>query len=411
VNDLQPIDDQLRILAPQVLATMIRRHRQFDVCEDAVQESLIAAATQWPAAGVPDNPRGWLLTVAERRFVDAVRRDQARQRREDAHARSPAPEGDDATDASGEAPERDDSLTLLVMCCHPALTAASQIALTLRALGGLTTAEIASAFFVPEATMAQRISRAKATVAAVGATFDLPSADELPARLAAAMHVLYLIFNEGHTTSAGASLSRPDLSAEAIRLVRILVASRPDDHEARGLLALMLLTDARRAARTGPDGSPVNLADQNRDLWDRASIAEGVTLVTSALATGAPGPYQLQAAIAAIHDEAPSDAETDWPQIVGLYDLLLAIAPNPMAALSRAIAWSRVHGPEAGLAALADLETDPRLAHSHRLHAARGQLLRELGEDDQARDAYVTAARLATNEPERRHLLTQSGRG
>ncbi|GIF62943.1 RNA polymerase sigma24 factor [Asanoa ishikariensis] len=390
--DLEPL---LRDLAPQVLAAVVRQYGDFDAGEDAVQEALLAAATQWPVNGMPDNPRGWLITVASRARIAAWRRDSARDRRERTATRLDAP-------AAAPAPAADDTLTLLLLCCHPALTPASQVALTLRAVGGLTTAEIARALLVAEATVAQRISRAKQKIRAAGARFTLPPVEELPARLAAVLHVLYLIFNEGYTASSGERLHRVELTAEAIRLVRALHARLPRDGEVAGLLALMLLTDARRPARTRPDGALVPLAEQDRARWDRSAIVEGVDLVSAALTQTAVGPYQLQAAIAAVHDEAPSAADTDWPQILGLYDALDRIAPGPMVTLNRVVAVAMVHGPDAGLAALSAAE--PALGAHHRVAAVRAHLLETAGDRAGAKAAYEQAARQTLSEPERAYL-------
>jgi RNA polymerase sigma factor (sigma-70 family) len=368
----------------------------FDLCEDAAQDALLAAAQQWPVDGVPDNPRAWLLTVATRRLTDRIRSDSARRRREEEFARR-EPE-------RGETVDQDDSLTLLFLCCHPALTAPSQIALTLRSVGGLTTAEIAQAYFVPEATMAQRITRAKLRLTETGATFAMPSADEWPDRLAAVRHVLYLVFNEGYTATAGPDLTRPDLTAEGIRLTRQLHALLPDDGEVTGLLALMLLTEARRPARVAADGALIPLADQDRTRWNHGLIAEGVALVSSALTTAALGPYQVQAAIAAVHDEAPDTATTDWPQILHLYAILEELAPNPMVTLNRAIALAMVRGPRAGLGLLDEAGADPRLARHHRLPAVRAHLLELDGDLAGARDAYLAAGRRTLSRPERRYL-------
>jgi RNA polymerase sigma factor (sigma-70 family) len=406
------VEDRLRALAPQVLGALVRRHGQFDACEDAVQEALIAAAAQWPAEGVPDNPRAWLLTVAGRRLTDAWRSDSARRAREDsALAAEPldarvAPGADAGLatlDDGADHPDEDDTLTLLLHCCHPALSAPSQIALTLRAVGGLTTAEIASAFLVPEATMAQRISRAKARIRATGTVFALePARAEREERLRTVLHVLYLVFNEGYTASSGAELARADLTAEAIRLTRAVRRLLPDDGEVGGLLALMLLTDARRAARTAADGSLVPLAEQDRGRWNAGEVAEGVALVTDALSRAPLGPYQVQAAIAAVHAEAIDADETDWRQIVALYRVLERIAPNPMVTLNHAVAVAMVDGPRAGLALLAAL--DGALAESHRLVAVRAHLLEMAGDLGAARDAYREAARQTTSLPEQRHL-------
>jgi RNA polymerase sigma factor (sigma-70 family) len=404
-------EDLLRDLAPQVLSALVRRHGGFDACEDAVQEALLAAALQWPDSGIPDNPRGWLVTVASRKLVDQVRSEAARRRREDALALATpqaallAPPADTAPAA-----DQDDSLALLFLCCHPALSPPSRIALTLRAVGGLTTAQIAAAFLVPEATMAQRISRAKRAVKAAGAALALPEGAEREERLAEVRHVLYLVFNEGYTTSGGEGLTAPELSTEAIRLTRLLHRLVPDDAETAGLLALMLLTDARRAARTGPHGELVPLAEQDRGRWDARLIAEGVDLISATLPRGQVGPYQLQAAIAAVHDEAGHPDDTDWPQILALYDLLQRCGPNPVVALNRAVAVAEVHGPSAGLDLLAELEGDERLVGHHRLLATRAHLLERLGERADAAHAYREAARRAGSVLERRHLTERARR-
>jgi RNA polymerase sigma factor (sigma-70 family) len=400
--------DLLRELAPQVLGALLRRFGHFDLCEDATQEALLAAALQWPREGTPDNPRGWLITVAARRLMDAARSEQSRRRRED-HVAVATPQSELLSPAADADPgqDRDDSLTLLFGCCHPALSAPSQIALTLRAVGGLTTAQIAAAFLVPEATMAQRISRAKQAIKASEIPLAGPASEaERGDRLRAVLHVLYLIFNEGYTAAQGDELTRPDLSAEAIRLARWLRRLLPEDGEVAGLLALMLLTEARRPARTSPDGELVPLAEQQRGDWDRALIAEGVELITGTLAASGPavGAYQLQAAIAAVHDEAADVDTTDWPQILALYDLLDRVAPNPASSLSRVVAVARVHGPAAGLDTLAELESDRRMAGYHRLLATRAHLLGLAGQHGPAAAAYRDAARRATSVPERRYL-------
>ncbi|WP_214409472.1 RNA polymerase sigma factor [Sphaerisporangium fuscum] len=402
----EPLEDLLRRLAPQVLAALMRSYGRFDTCEDAVQEALLAAATQWPEQGTPGNPYGWLVTVATRRFTDWVRSDVARRRREDADLLATPPSMLVAAPADQPSPGgHDDSLTLLFLCCHPSLSPPSQIALTLRAVGGLSTAEIAHAFFVPEATMAQRISRAKQTIRKAGAQFAPPPAAERAERLKAVLHVLYLMFNEGYAVTSGSRLQRHDLTAEAVRLARLVHRLLPDEAEAAGLLALMLLTEARREARTHEDGSIVPLPEQDRDRWDQELIAEGVALISETLAaTSRLGPYQLQAAIAAVHDEARRAEDTDWPQIVALYELLERLAPNPMATLSKSVAVAMVHGPEAGLDIVAKLEADDRLARHHRLHAVRAHLLEMAGRGQDARDSYRTASRYATSLPEKRYL-------
>ena len=389
------IEEQLREQAPQVLSALVRRYGDFDACEDAVQEALLAASLQWPGDGVPDNPRGWLITVASRRRIEVLRNEAARQRREETIAAAPEPE---------PASSVDDSLTLLMLCCHPSLSPQSQVALTLRAVGGLTTSEIARAFLVPEATIGQRISRAKAKLQ--GARFALPPASEQPERLAAVLHVLYLIFNEGYTASSGSSLHRVELSAEAIRLTRQLHSALPHEGEVAGLLALMLLTDARRPARTTADGALVPLPEQDRTRWDAQAISEGTELIASTLQSAPVGPYQLQAAIAAVHDEAKRAEDTDWREILMLYELLESTAPGPMVTLNRIVAVAMVHGPAAGLALLDD--ADPALKDHHRLAAVRAHLLELSGDRPAARSAYQLAARLTQSVPEQRYLQTRA---
>ncbi|MCU1683558.1 MAG: sigI2 [Amycolatopsis sp.] len=405
------VEDLLRQSAPQVLGTLIRRYGRFDACEDAVQEALLDAALQWPKQGIPDNPRTWLVTVAGRRMADQWRSDQARRRREET-VFAQAPLADLVAPAPGEdrAADGDDTLTLLFMCCHPALSPPSQVALTLRAVGGLTTAEIARAFLVPEATMAQRISRAKQRVKATGASFALPPKTERAERLQVVLHVLYLIFNEGYTASAGPELQRADLTAEAIRLARGVRGLLTEDGEVAGLLALMLLTDSRRPARTRPDGSLVPLAEQDRTRWNSAFITEGVALITETLARSPVGPYQLQAAIAAVHAEAAHVEETDWPQIVALYNVLEHVSPNPMASLNQAVAVAMVDGPQAGLALVAKLDTEDALAGHHRLDAVRAHLHEMDGDRAAAGAAYRRAARRTTSIPEQRYLDAQADR-
>ncbi len=404
------IEDLLRPLAPQLIGALVRRYGHFDACEDAAQEALLAAAVQWPDQGVPASPRGWLITVASRRLADEWRSDQARRRRE-ITAATLAPPDELVAPPSGEPPpSADDTLTLLFLCCHPAPSAPSQVALTLRAAGGLSTAEIASAFLVPEPTMAQRISRAKQSIRAAGMTFAVPPERERAARLRVVLHVLYLIFNEGYTVTSGPGLQRPELTSEAIRLTRTVRRLLPGDGEVTGLLALMLLTDARRPARTRPDGSLVPLAEQDRSRWDRTAISEGVALISTAL-TGTPlGPYQLQAAIAAIHDESSRAEDTDWPQILVLYELLERISPNPVVTLNHAVAAAMVHGPQAGLGLLATLDADARMSGHHRLPAVRAHLLEMAGDLPAARSCYQRAAQLSTSLPERRYLQQQAAR-
>jgi RNA polymerase sigma factor (sigma-70 family) len=402
-----------RVLAPQVLGALVRRYGDFDRAEDAVQEALLAASTQWPRDGMPHDPRAWLVRVASRRLIDHWRSDDARDRREladvgalpaDALVEAPADAWVDHSDAAPVDAHGDDTLTLLLLCCHPALTPPSQVALTLRAVGGLTTAEIASAFLVPESTMAQRISRAKARIREAGAQFRMPDGDELHQRMAAVLHALYLVFNEGYTTSHGSELHRVDLTREAIRLTRAARELLPEGGEVAGLLALMLLTEARRPARTAADGSLVPLAEQDRSRWLTAPIEEGVALVTWSLASSPVGPYQLQAAIAAVHDEAPTFEATDWDQVLMLYDMLERAAPGPMVTLGRAVALAMARGPEAGLALVDDLERSGALAGHHRLHSVRAHLLEQLGEGDAARESYLLAAGLTTSAPERDYL-------
>ncbi len=391
----------LRELAPQVTAVLTRRLGDFARAEDAVQEALIHAAEQWAREGVPANPRGWLLAVAQRRATDTLRSDIARRKREDeAHQEDVAPPPD-------VEPERDDTLLLLFMCCHPALSPSSSVALTLRAVGGLSTAEIARAYFVPETTMAQRISRAKASIKSSELAFAMPNERERDVRLAVVMHVLYLIFNEGYASSEGADLVRTDLSREAIRLARAVQLLLPEDCEVTGLLALMLLTDARRAARTGAEGQLIPLDEQDRSLWDRELIEEGVRLVSAVLPKQRLGPYQLQAAIAALHDEATTADATDWPQIAALYEVLENLADNPMVTLNRAIALAMVHGPDAGLALLDTLDHDARMREHHRLAAVRAHLHERAGDIGKARELYARAAALTTSQPEQDYLRTK----
>jgi len=399
------VEGLLREMVPRVLGALVRRHGRFDECEDAVQEALVAAAIQWPDQGVPENPWGWLITVASRRLTDRARSEVARRRREKA---APLPEEVSLASGPDEEPaqKEDDMLTLLFMCCHPALSAASQVALTLRAVGGLRTAEIARAFLVPEATMAQRISRAKQSIKTSGIPFRMPPEEERADQLRAVLHVLYLIFNEGYTATSGPDLERAELTGEAIRLARTLHRSLPEDGEVTGLLALMLLTDARRPARTRPDGALVPLTEQDRNLWDRKSIREGAELVADALSRAPIGSYQLQAAIAAVHDEAARAEDTDWPQILTLYGMLERISDNPMVTLNRAVALAMVRGPRTGLDLLETL--DGRLTGHHRLDAVRAHLLELDGDHTAARSGYQTAARRTTSLPERRYLEAQA---
>jgi RNA polymerase sigma factor (sigma-70 family) len=398
----------LRDVTPLVLGVLVRRYRDFAGCEDAVQEALLAASAQWPTSGVPEHPKAWLLRVATRRLTDQIRAEAARRLREQLVVTFVPTEAQ--IEVAAGANERDDTLDLYFMCCHPALSASSQIALTLRAVGGLTTAEIAHAFLVPEATMAQRISRAKQTIRESGAQFEEPDRIALRARLGQVLHVLYLVFNEGYTASSGDSLVRVDLSTEAIRVVRMLERLVPEASEVKALLALMLLTDARRAARTGTHGELVPLDAQDRSRWDRAMIDEGTQLLDDAMTSGERGAYAIQAAVAALHDAAPSTDATDWPQIVALYTTLLQHGDNPMVRLSHAIAVGMAESPRAGLAALDELAADPRLANSHRVDAARAHLLERAGDLADAIDSYRRPAERTASSPERDYLLLHAAR-
>jgi RNA polymerase sigma factor (sigma-70 family) len=397
------IERLLRELAPQVVTAVARRYGRFDLAEDATQEALIAAAQQWPVEGVPANPRGWLIAVAGRRLIDALRAEASRTLREEtAVAQQPRP--------GAEVTDEDDALTLLFLCCHPALPPPSQLALTLRAVGGLTTAQIAAAFLVPEATIAQRISRAKATIAEAGGRFELPREDERAERLRVVLHVLYLMFSEGYTATSGEQLQRRELADEAIRLTRMTRALMPDDGEVAGLLALMLLTQARSGAREGPDGMLIPLAEQDRGGWDRPLLEEGIELIQETMASSRLGAYQLQAAIAAVHAEAPTATDTDWPQILKLYDLLQALAPSPVVTLNRAVAVAMVDGPVAGLSQLDALSGDRRLGEHHRLGSVRAHLQEMAGDTRAARVGYEAAARSTTSIAERRYLQSRADR-
>jgi len=403
------VERLVRDLAPHVLGAMVRRYRDFASSEDAVQEALIAAVAQWPRDGIPENPRGWLVQVAQRRMADQLRSEAARRNRESAVALTLPPI---APPAMGDEPEMDpdDTLVLLFMCCHPALTPASAIALTLRAVGGLTTSAIASSFLVPDSTIGQRISRAKHTIKTSGVAFNMPDAGERAARLESVLHVLYLVFNEGYTTSSGDDLNRADLSNEAIRLVREMHKLMPRHGDVAGLLALMLLTDARRLARTGPNGELIPLDEQDRTRWDRDAITEGIALASAALAMGAVGEYQLQAAIAAVHDEASRAEDTDWPQILALYEMLMRMTDSPVVALNHAVATAMVHGPDAGLSLLDPLQYDDRLRTTHRLDAVRAHLLERAGDRDAAVALYRKAAGRTASVPERNYLTMKAAR-
>jgi RNA polymerase sigma factor (sigma-70 family) len=403
-------EDLLRRLAPQVLGAVVRRYGNFDLAEDATQEALLAAYLQWSRDGLPQNPKAWLITAASRRLIDLLRSDQARRRREETVAQWAVTERREPPGAEHRSADADDTLILLYMCCHPSLPIASQIGLTLRAVGGLTTAEIARAFLTSEATVTRRITRSKQSIKDSGLPFALPGAAELASRLDVVLRVLYLIFNEGYASTMGTNLQRVDLAEEAIRLARTLHASLPEDSEVTGLFALMLLTHARHRARSGPDGALIPMSEQDRSHWDRDAISEGVGLITAALPRGLTGPYQIQAAIAAVHDEAPSTEATDWPQIVALYRVLLRLGNNPVAALNHAVAVSMDQGPQAGLELLRQLESDPRINADRRFHAVRAHLLEMTGNIAAARDAYQAAARQAANLQQQRYLHGQIAR-
>jgi RNA polymerase sigma factor (sigma-70 family) len=399
VTELESI---LRELTPSVLGALVRRYRDLEACEDAVQEALLTAATQWGRDGRPDNARAWLIQVASRRMTDRVRAEASRRKR-DAVVVSLVP-----AEAQAELVALDDTLDLFTMCCHPSLSKSSAIALTLRAVGGLTTAEIARAFLVPEATMGQRLSRARASIKTSNVPIEVPEPAERKARLGAVMHVLYLIFSEGYVASSGTDVHRVDLSNEAIRLARLLHDVVPEDPEVTGLLALMLLTDARREARTGPVGELIPLDVQDRALWNRELIDEGAALIGSAFERGAVGPYQLQAAIASLHDEATSTETTDWPQILLLYGALLRLNDHPMAALNHAIAVAMVEGAEAGLVQLETL--DAKLGGHYRLDATRAHLLERAARRDEAIAAFERAAAKTASLPEREYLRVKAAR-
>jgi RNA polymerase sigma factor (sigma-70 family) len=403
-------EDLLRRLTPQVLGAVVRRYGNFDLAEDATQEALLAACMQWSRDGLPENPKAWLITVASRRLTDLLRSNQARRRREQTVAQWAVAETREPPGAEHRSADADDTLILLYMCCHPSLPVASQIGLTLRAVGGLTTAEIARAFLTSEATVTRRITRSKQSIKDSGLPFAMPGAAELPGRLDVALRVLYLIFNEGYASTTGTNLQRVDLAEEAIRLARTLHVSLPQDSEVTGLVALMLLTHARHRARSGPDGALIPMSEQDRGLWDRDAISEGVGLITAALPRGPTGTYLIQAAIAAVHDEAPSTEETDWPQIVALYRVLLRLDNNPVAALNHAVAVSMAQGPQAGFELLRQLESDPRINADRRFHAVRAHLLEMTGNIAAARDAYQAAARQAANLQQQRYLHGQIAR-
>lgn len=404
------LEDLLRQLAPQVLGALVRRFGHFDTAEDAVQEALLAAAVQWPRDGWPDNPKGWLITVAGRQLTDLLRSEQARRRREGTVGHWALTQVDPVPGGGHSPADSDDTLTVLFLCCHPSLSLASQIALTLRAVGGLSTVEVARALLVSESSVTRRISRAKQTIRASGLPFAMPAAGEAAGRLDAVLRVLYLIFNEGYASTVGPHLQRVGLAAEAIRLTRMVHAAWPADSEVAGLLALMLLIHARHRARTGPDGTLIPMAEQDRSTWDAGDITEGVALITGALPIGPTGPYQLQAAIAAIHDEAPTAAATDWPQIAALYEVLLRLDPSPVVALNHAVAVAMFRGPQAGLDLLAALGSDKRVSQDRRFHAVSAHLHEMTGDRTAARASYEAAEGAATNLQQRRYLHAQLAR-
>lgn len=400
-------EDVWREHTADVLAALVRRSGDFGACEDAVQEALLAASQQWPVDGTPDDPRAWLVRVASRRLIDSHRSTTSRERREETESSSSAAPLLDAP----AVPAEDDTLRMCMLCAHPDLSDASRVALTLRAVAGLTAAQVAACFLVPEATMAQRISRAKATIRGSGAPFAPPTQEDAVARLHAVRHVVYLVFTAGHTTAAGDRLVDTDLQREALRLAERLHRALPRDPETTGLLALLLIDHARMDARQDAAGDLISLDEQDRTRWDHAAIARGVRLVEEALPRGAVGPFQLQAAIAAVHGEAATAGETDWPQIEVLYRMLAKIAPSPMVELNLAAAVGMSQGPAAGLAALEPLLDDPVLARGHRVHAVRAHLLERAGHREEAAEAYLLAASRTQSIPEQRYLNQRATRG
>ena len=389
----------------RVVAALARRFGDLDIAEEAAAEAFASAVGRWPADGVPPNPGAWLTTTANRKAIDRIRREN---KRDDKQKEAQLLYDDDPPEPLGAID--DERLRLIFTCCHPALAMETRMALTLRMVGGLTMPEIARAFLVQETTMGQRITRAKAKIKAARIPYRVPSAEDLPARVSSVLAVLYLVFNEGYLASAGRAVNRADLTTESIRLTRMLHLLVPSEGEVAGLLALMLLTDARRAARTTADGSIVPLDEQRRDLWNTNQISEGVALLTRTLGTVPVGPYQLQAAIAAVHDEAPTASETDWPQILALYEVLERVSPSPVVTLNRAVAVAMVHGPRAGLAVVGTLDADDRMAHNHRLESVRAHLLELAGDLTAARNSYRRAARMTASLPEQRYLALRAAK-